>query len=160
MTGRRNTQPQKGFTLLELVVAGFLSMIVVFGLGNLILANQRAWEWGREKVEMQQNTARAMDKMTASVRSAFSITVPSTTWFYTRDENGVQMHEYRLAGSGDAARLTEDGVPLTEYTCTGFSISSVSYNTCLTFTVEFEDETGDRIETVAAASIRNRGFSF
>ena len=156
----RILRSRRGYTLIELVVASSLSMVVVLALGSVIVTNQRAWEWGRDKIDIQQEVTRAIGRVTASVRAASSVSLPAANWLVTQNADGAQLHEYRLAGSGDSARLMEDGVPLVDFACTEFTVSGTAENSCITFTLEIRNETGDEVRNVATASIRNQEYNF
>ena len=61
---------ERGFTMVELMIASFLAVIVVLALGNVILVSQKSWEWGRDKTVLQQNVAEVTEWMARSVRQS------------------------------------------------------------------------------------------
>jgi len=142
-----------------MLIATFLAFIVVLALGKLILANQQSWEWGRDKVVLQQNTTEALEWMSRSVRAARSLSTSSATSFATHDSSGAVIHTYQLVG-GDDARLQEDGVDLVDRRCLQFDVVPDSDTTSLSLTLELEDNAGSRVLGSTRARLRNRSFEF
>lgn len=157
---RKNKSTPRGFTLIELMVASFISLIVLAGLGQLILVNQKTWNWGRERVVLQQSVTQVMDRISWEVRASNKLLVLGSNRFRTYDELGNQTHEYRLLGSGSTARVSEDGVAMSDLLCSAFTVASSSYNTNLTINLELEDDNGNRVAAMTRSTIRNKALSF
>jgi hypothetical protein len=145
---------------MEMVIAVFVALIVVLALGRLILANQRAWEWGRDKAELQQNVTEGLEWMARSVRAARTVEITGTDEFRTYDENGSLVHTFQLANVGSQTRLLQDGSDLVDRRCTLFQITANSDTTSLTLEVELEDNAGNRVAGQTRVTIRNRTFTF
>ncbi len=54
----------KGFTLLEIVIAIFLSVVVLLAGSQLIFFGIKSWMHGEEQIDVVQNMRAAMDFMT------------------------------------------------------------------------------------------------
>ncbi|MBU1699089.1 MAG: hypothetical protein KJ970_17120 [Candidatus Eisenbacteria bacterium] len=148
-----------GYTAIEMLIASFLGLIIVFALGRLILTNQRSWEWGRDKAVLQQNSTEALEWMARSIRAAGSLSTSSATSFSTHDSSGVLIHTYQLTGGGDP-RIQEDGVNLVDRRCTQFNVVPDSDTTSLSLTLELEDNAGNLVLEMTRARLRNRIFEF
>jgi hypothetical protein len=160
MATLKQRQHCSGYTFIELAVASLLAFLVVLALGRLILANQRSWEWGRDKVVLQQNVTEALEWMARSIRAARSLQLQADDHFNTFDESGVQVHTYQLVTGAGGPRLQEDGQDLSDRLCTEFTVSANWDTTSLIIRLELEDNTGDRVAGLTRATIRNRPFEF
>ena len=156
----RKPAGSRGFTLIELMIATFLSLIVVLALGNIVLANQKAWVWGHDKAVLQSNVTESLEWMARSIRAAHSIQVLGSGDFQTYDENDNPTHRYRLSGSGASARLLEDESSFSDRTCTQFTVTANTDTTSLTLALEFEDDSGARVAAMNRATLRNRTLEF
>ncbi len=156
----RTAGRRAGFTMIELMIALVLALIVVLAMARIILANQRAWEWGRDKVVLQQNVTEALEQMERSVRAANRLSVVGSTEFRTYDRHAVLLHTYRLVQVGADWRLREDGRDLVDRSCSRFNVLPGSDTTNVTIDVEFIDNSGDRVAATTRAAVRNRTFVF
>jgi len=150
----------RGFTTIELVVAGAIAMVVVLAMGYLILQNQRSWKWGRDKAVLQQNTTEALEWMARSVRGARTLAVVSDTRFLTYDENGSVVHTFDRVLVGGEGRLRQDAVDLVETRCTQFQVTPDDDTTSVTLLLELEDDAGNRVAAKTRATLRNRIYEF
>jgi prepilin-type N-terminal cleavage/methylation domain-containing protein len=151
---------QRGVTLIELSLALVVGLLVVLALGRIVLANQRSWEQGRDKTELQQNTTEALEWMARSVRSARTVAVIDTTEFRTYDAAGSLVHTYELVAGVGQPRLHEDGSELTDRPCTLFYVLPDADTTGVTLTIELEDRAGNRVAAQTRATLRNQSFQF
>jgi len=154
-----------GFTLIEMVITMMIALIVVLGMGRLILANQRSWEWGRDKVELQANTTESLEWMARSVRGASYLQVTSATRFRTLDRNRNVLHTYERVTVGGQGRLREDGQDLTSRNCTAFQVTAFrdpvsADTTSVRLLLELQDRTGNRVGASTRAAVRNRALVF
>jgi Tfp pilus assembly protein PilV len=150
----------RGFTTIELLIASIVALVVVFAMGNLILQNQRSWEWGRDKTVLQQNTTEALERMARSVRAARKLAVVSDTKFSTYDENGVLVHSYERVLVGGEGRLQEDAADLVDRQCTQFQVTTDEDTTSVNLVLELEDEAGNRVAASTRATVRNLTYEF
>jgi hypothetical protein len=160
VAGRPRQGSRGGYTLLELAIASLIALLVVLALGRLIVANLRSWEWGRDKVVLQQNVTEALEWMERSVRAAHTLQVPANNSFITFDETGAQVHTYHIEQVAGRNRLREDNHDLSDRPCTLFTVSANWDTTSLLIRLEFEDAAGDRVAATTRATIRNRPFEF
>jgi hypothetical protein len=149
-----------GFTILELVLATFLAFIVVLAMGRIILTNQRAWEWGRDKTVLQDNVTEVLECMARSVRGADSVAVVTPNEFHTFDEHHAPGHSYRWATVSGVGTLQEDGIRLVDRRCNVFTVTSDHDGTGLTMVVELQDRSGNTIRSSTRAVVRNRTFTY
>jgi prepilin-type N-terminal cleavage/methylation domain-containing protein len=67
MTGPKN---QKGFTLLEAIIASSIFLIVLFAIYVTFESSRKTYTWGSNKVEVQQTARVAMGNMANEIRTA------------------------------------------------------------------------------------------
>ena len=160
----RRRAGSRGYTTVELMVAIFLAFIVVLALGRIILANQRSWEWGRDKAVLQANLTEALEGVSRSVHAARTLEVilhggvPSEVRTY--DETGALVHTFMTATVGTEVRLQRDGTDLVARKCTYFRAIPDNDTTSVTLVLELEDKAGSRVRATTRAAIRNRFFQY
>jgi len=66
----KGPQNQKGFTLLEVLIASSLFVIVLFAVYVTFESSQKTYTWGSNKVEVQQTARVAMGIMANEIRTA------------------------------------------------------------------------------------------
>jgi Tfp pilus assembly protein PilW len=147
-----------GYTIVELMIGVFLALIVVLALGRIILANQRSWEWGRDKTVLQANSTEALEWMSRQVRAARRIEIVSASEFRTYDENDALAHTYRRAVVSGEGRLQQDGASLVGRPCTAFAVAGDSAN--VTMRLELQDKSGNKVSATTRATVRNRSFEY
>ena len=156
---RRDKSAQRGYTLLELMVAGMLSMFVLLALGKLILVNQQSWEWGRDKSVLQQNASLTLERISSRVRGARTIAVTDSTEFRCYDASGSLTDVFRrVINSG--GRLQHNGLDMVDRTCKAFIVTTDNDTTSVTIQLEIEDNSSERITAMTRAAIRNQSFVF
>lgn len=161
MSFLRTMDSRRGFTLVELMIASFISLIVVLGLGQLILVSQSAWKWGAGKTELQGNVAEATEWMARSVRLASAVTLVSDSDFITRNEDGNPLHRYQVGSDGAGGRrILEDGKALVDQDCTDFSVTANEDTTSVTLSLELRDAMGNKVAAMTTATLRNRSLEF
>ena len=137
-----------------------IALVVVLALGRIMLANQRSWDSGRDKAELQANTTETLEWMARSIRAARFLTVVAGDEFWTHDESGTLTHVYRLDTDGAEPRLQEDGRDLSTRRCTQFVVTADDDTTSLTLRLELEDDDGDRVFGMTRVAVRNRSLAF
>jgi prepilin-type N-terminal cleavage/methylation domain-containing protein len=155
---RRGTD--RGYTMIELIIASVIALIVVLAMGKLILVNQSSWEGGRDKAVLQANVTESLEWMARSIRAARTAQVVDVDEFRTYDESGNLAHTYRLVVAGGGNRLQEDGQDLINRNCTQFVVAANADTTSLTLTLELEDKAGDRVAGMSRTTLRNRTLEF
>jgi hypothetical protein len=146
--------------MIELLVAVFLALTVVLALGRIILANQRSWEWGRDKTVLQQNVTESLEWMARSVRSARSLEIVSDSELRTYDAGGGLTHTFRRAIASGAYRLQQDGSDLVDRVCTDFVVTPDEDSTSVTLVVELQDKAGNKVRAMTRATLRNTSYEF
>jgi len=160
MSRPRQRRAESGFTLIELTIALVLGLVVVMALGQLIIANQRSFEWGRDKVVLQQNSTEALEWMARSVRAATSLAVVDSTQLSTYDDAGTLLHTYALVNVGGVNRLHQDGADLVDRRVTRFLVIPDADTTSVSITLELEARAGSRVQAFTRVMLRNRSFEF
>ncbi|MBD3236651.1 MAG: hypothetical protein GF330_08100 [Candidatus Eisenbacteria bacterium] len=150
---------QDGYTLVEFVVGGFVGLVVVIALGHLLLANQRSWHAGQEKVRLQQNASQAADRISRAVRAAHRLAVVDGDELRIFDAQGVQQIRYRCVGHAGEGRLRENGRDLVAQRCRRFRVVPDADTTSVGLEIELENEAGQRVAVATRVARRNQTAS-
>jgi len=81
---------QKGFVLIEVVVAMGISMIVLLAVGAVLATSQTRWNSAWEKVNLQQDASYVMLMLSHAIKEAASATV---------EDNGKKIQIYDTDGN-------------------------------------------------------------
>ncbi len=146
--------------MIELMVALFLSLIVLYAIGKILTTSQKAWSWGRDKAVLQANSTEALEWMARSIRAARTLQVVSANEFKTYDENGALVHTFRRTTVSGVGRLQQDGSNLVSRVCNSFTVTPDPDTTSLSLVLELQDDSGNKIRETTRAAIRNRSFEF
>jgi type II secretory pathway component PulJ len=157
MTGARRGG---GFTIIELMIACFLSLVVVLAMGRIIQQNVISWQQGRDKAVLQQNVTEALEWMSRWVRSSRSITVVSASELRCYDETGALTHTFRRTVVGGEGRLQQDGADLVDRVCPSFTVTPDTDTTRLTLALQLQDPAGNLVAATTRAAVRNRFFEY
>jgi hypothetical protein len=155
VTGR-----EEGFTLVETVIGLFLSLIVVLALGGVMLLNQRAYGWGRDKIFLQQNVSESLERLAQLVRMSARLRAVSPVELWTYDESGVQTHTVRRAVVAGEGRLQVDGSDIVDRSCTLLDVQPNGDTTAVTITLELGDDSGNLVQFRTQSALRSRDFEF
>ena len=68
---------QKGFTLIELVIAMFTSAIVIVAAGMILFFGQKTWNSTWDRTNLQRDASYAMLRMTRDIQAGISAQVES-----------------------------------------------------------------------------------
>jgi prepilin-type N-terminal cleavage/methylation domain-containing protein len=138
MTRRRWLSNQHGFTLAELVVVAAVMGLLMAGVFALQRQGQEAYLLGSSRVETQQNARVALDLMTRELRSATSVTTPTTATDITFVDQTGRTIRYSVAGA--TLNRTVNGITsaliggVQSLFMTGYSVYDVYNNTYTTTT--------------------------
>ena len=160
MRGGARRRLRGGYSMIELLVALGIGLIVVLALGHIVLASQRSWTWGREKVTLQANMAQALEQMERAAHKARWITVPDSNQFRVFDENGVRRTAYRRVNVGGRWYLQEGGHVLVPPVCTRFRVQPNNDTTCVVITLRLVDAYGNVMVGRTTATVRNRTLAY
>jgi len=69
------TKGQKGFTLIELIIAVIMAVILLLAAGTVLFIAQVSWNSAWQKTNLQRDSSYAMLKMSRSIKSASSAIV-------------------------------------------------------------------------------------
>jgi prepilin-type N-terminal cleavage/methylation domain-containing protein len=109
----RQLTNERGFTLAELLVTTAVIGLIMAGIFILQVGGQRAYLFGSNRVETQQNARVALDLMTRELRSSTSITTlasPTDISFVWKDDFvPVVAHTIRYSLTGTTLNRTIDG---------------------------------------------------
>jgi len=76
---------QKGFTLIELIIAMFTSTIVIVAAGSILFYGQKSWNNTCKRVNLQRDASYAMQRMSRAVKAGTSAKV---------EGNGIGLRVY------------------------------------------------------------------
>ncbi len=66
---------QKGFTLIELIIAMFTSTIVIVAAGSILFYGQKSWNNTCKRVNLQRDASYAMQRMSRAIKAGTSARV-------------------------------------------------------------------------------------
>jgi len=69
---------QKGFTLIELIIAMFTSTIVIVAAGSILFYGQKSWNNTCKRVNLQRDASFAMQRISHSVKAGISAQVEAS----------------------------------------------------------------------------------
>ena len=160
VANRKLKRGQRGVTLIELMVAIVASSIVLFALGNIVLANQKAMKRSENRASMQGHTTVIMAQMARAIRGANSIEIIGANAFRLRDLSGSVTHTYQLVTNNDGPRLQQDGVAMAEMNCTRFTVTTNTDTTNVTLDLELTSPEGVVLNELNTVAIRNRTLKY
>lgn len=75
---KRYSKPNKGFTIVELMVAALISSIMAITVGSMLYYSYLAWSRNRDTVEMQRDATISMDMIARAIRPAYGADVQAS----------------------------------------------------------------------------------
>jgi Tfp pilus assembly protein PilW len=155
----RRRRPSAGLTLIELMIAVFLTALVAVIAGVIYLANQRSWDQGKDKLIMQQEATRCVETVARDVRAARWIDFVDATEIRVYDRTGTEFRHYELGATAGGNRVLQNGSPLVDLLCTELTFTTNADTTVLGIALELEDGAENRVKVESRAAVRNRNFS-
>lgn len=70
---------EKGFTLVELIIALIISTMIVLAVGGIIVSTFSFWQKGEEQINLQRDISYAALVMEKNIREGISFNIPSNT---------------------------------------------------------------------------------
>jgi type II secretory pathway component PulJ len=148
---------QKGFTLMELVIATFTGTIVIVAAGMILFFGQRTWNSTWDRVELQRDASYAMLRMTQDIKAGVSAQVESNGEGLKIFKGGGWVRFFTVSGGSMLAlkRETEGG---TSETVIEDSVEAVQFNvTGNTVTIDFKMKEYN-LETHFASTVMMRNY--
>ena len=125
---------QKGFTLIELIIAIFAGIIVLVAAGMILFFGQRTWNSTWDRVDLQRDASYAMNRMSRDIKAGVSAQVESNgeglkifnggDWvrFFTVS-GGSMLALKRETGGGSSETVIEDSVEAVQFNVTGNTVT-------------------------------------
>jgi len=117
---------QKGFSLIEMMVAMAVLGLIVLGLVTFFSGGTRSWVTGQYQLEAQRNARLSMDRMVKEIREGKNITSGSETSITVSvphfDVNGNIDSNYSVTYALNDTTIQRDTNPLIESVLTGEAI--------------------------------------
>jgi type II secretory pathway pseudopilin PulG len=125
---------QKGFTLIELVIAIFTGTIVIVAAGMILFFGQRTWNSTWDRTNLQRDASYAMFRMTRDIKAGASAQVEDSgtslkifngaDWvrFFTAS-GGSMLALKRETGGGASETVIEDSVEAVQFNVTGNTVT-------------------------------------
>lgn len=157
---RRPRSPQSGLTLVELMIAIFISSVVVLALGRFVVSHERMIIGGRNQAYLQQEMSRMFDTLGRDIHSSHAVYANGTSQFSTYDRDGSVLHVYAKTASGGSYRLTRDGTALTDRACRMLNITTDADSTVLDLSLSLADVSGNQADGYIRLCVRNRALEF
>jgi Tfp pilus assembly protein PilW len=151
---------QSGYTILELVIALFLTLLVALAAGAIVLTNQSSFRQGQGKLTMQQEASRSVEQIARDVRRArwidYDAGSPDELVLVGADSTAFRTYERGL--SNGVQKVLQDGAPLADMECTELSFAANADTTSVLIVLELRDAADNRVKVQSTAAIRNRNF--
>ncbi len=149
-----------GYTMVELMIALFLALLVALAAGAIVLTNQASFRRGREKIELQQETTRAVEQIARDVRRArwMAYDAGHPDELALLDADGTEFRVYELGEVDGVAHVLQNGAPLAEQECTALAFAINADTTAVDILLELQDPAENRVRVESTAAIRNRNF--
>jgi hypothetical protein len=146
---------QRGSTMLEMILAAFISTVFLMAAGIAYLANQNSYRRNTEKLRLQQTATHALEIMERKIRMGTSVVVPSPDRVQVYDRNGVEITRFRLSNLGPNVKLFEQNAVLAQQELIQLTFEPRSNNSTVIITLTLEDAYKNRVTMKASAALRN-----
>jgi Tfp pilus assembly protein PilE len=154
---RKRLRDAAGSTMIEMMVAGFISTVFILAAGTAYLVNQNNYRRNTEKLRLQQTATHAIEIMEKKIRMGTSVVIPvSADRIQVFDLNGNEITRFRLSNLGPNVKLFEQNSVLAtqELIQLNFVQPNVKTATVL-ITLTLEDEFKNKVTLKASAALRN-----
>ena len=74
---RRRPGNHRGMSMIEMMIALFISTVFMLAAGTAYLVNQKAYRANTEKLRLQQRAAEVLEIMEREIRKGASVTIPN-----------------------------------------------------------------------------------
>ncbi len=149
---------QAGYTILELVIALFLTLLVALAAGAIVLTNQSSFRQGQGKLVMQQEATRAVEQIARDIRRARWMDSATPDQLILLGSDGTQFRAYGRGVSDGVQKVLQDGAPLADQECTELLFETNADTTSVFIVLELRDAADNRVKMETTAAIRNRNF--
>jgi len=150
---------QRGLTLIELMLAIFITAFLLVAMGVIYTQTAEAWREGKEKLDIQQEATFALEQIARDVRASRSVVVASPDDIRCYDSAGTETARYTLDTSGAVNYIHRDSNPLVSVQCTllGFALSADEGT--VDISLELQDAQGNKTLVSSKTTLRNRNLS-
>jgi prepilin-type N-terminal cleavage/methylation domain-containing protein len=155
----------RGFTLLELLVAGAIGSVVLLGIGGYYLSTLRFYDQSSSQAFLQRQASLAIEEMARQIRPANALTrgvcnadpnalqVTNSLGVFCFYRNGSQLSEDRPGGTANL--LSGSPVPLTVTSFTSLLTPASSGATRATISFQLSDNVQNSMTFQTDLSRRN-----
>ena len=125
---------QKGFTLIELIIAAFTGTIVIVAAGMILFFAQRTWNSTWDRTNLQRDASYAMLRMTRDIKAGVSAQVEDNgkglrifngaDWvrFFTTSGGSLLTLKRETSGGGSET-VIEDNMQAVQFNVTGNTVT-------------------------------------
>jgi len=114
---------EKGFTVIELVIASIILVLVLGAAYSIFESSVYSWIKGQNKVDNQQNVRIVLDRIVREVREAQELTETGDTYLWFKDYDGREITYYfeedqsqiRRNVDGSGHTIVGDGITDVEF---------------------------------------------
>jgi prepilin-type N-terminal cleavage/methylation domain-containing protein len=148
---------QKGFTLIELVIAMFTSAIVIVAAGMILFFGQKTWNSTWDRANLQRDASYAMLRMTHDIQAGISAQVESNgeglkifkagdwvRYFVASEPSKLALKSETEGGSSET--IIEDNLEAVRFNVTGNTVA---------IDLKLKD---DNLETHFASTVMMRNY--
>lgn len=146
---------ERGMTVLELLVASFISLVFVCAAGTSYLVNQKAYRQNDNKRILQQTTSQVMEIMERAIRGAAKAVIVGGNQVTLYDASGAQTAQFRLAASSGVNKLFQQSTVLAPQRLTALSFTPNSDTTVVQVYLELQDDAFNKVAVISSAALRN-----
>jgi len=125
---------QKGFTLVELIIAMFTGTIVIVAAGMILFFGQRTWSNTWDRTNLQRDASYAMLRMVRDIKAGASAQEEDSgnalkvfqggDWVrYSTVSGGSMLALRRETGGGSSDTVIEDSVEAVQFNVTGNTVT-------------------------------------
>jgi type II secretory pathway pseudopilin PulG len=147
---------QSGMTMIELLVACFISLIFILAAGTGYIVNQKSYAANKEKLELQQNASHVMEIMERRIRESSRVLIKSPPdGIKTFDVLDSLVTSFNLQTSGGETKLREQGTILARQDLITLQFIPNSDGTVVQINLTLQDEQKNKVAIRGSATLRN-----